>query len=114
MLYSTRAIVLRSIKYGDTSLISTLFTEKQGVQAYMAQGVRSSKAKNNKAALLQPATLLDIVVYHKPNTNLQRIKEFQFAYLYTSMQEEVVKNSVALFSAELLLRLLPEHAQQPE
>ncbi len=114
MLQPTKAIVLRSIKYGDTSLISTLFTEKQGIQTYIIQGVRSSKAKSNKAALLQPATLLDIVVYHKPNTKLQRIKEFQFAYLYTSIQQEVVKNSIALFSAELLLRLLPEQAQQPE
>ncbi|MBS1772678.1 MAG: DNA repair protein RecO [Bacteroidetes bacterium] len=114
MLQHTKAIVLRSVKYGDTSLISTLFTEKQGIQSYMVQGARSSKAKSNKAALLQPATLLDLVVYHKPQTKLQQIKEFQFAHIYTSLQEEVVKNSIALFSAELLLRLLPEQAQQPE
>ena len=74
MLQPTKAIVLRSIKYGDTSLISTLFTETQGVQTYITQGVRSAKAKTNKAALLQPATLLDVVVYHKPNTNFYRIK----------------------------------------
>lgn len=114
MLHNTRGIVLRSVKYGDSSLITTLFTEKQGVQTYMVQGVRSTKTKNNKAAMLQPATLLELVVYHKPQTNLQRIKEFQYAHIYTAMQEEVLKNSIALFSAEVLLRLLPEHAQMPE
>lgn len=114
MLQNTRGIALRAVKYGDTSIIATIFTELYGVQSYMVQGVRSSKAKNNKAALLQPATLLDMVVYHKPNTKLQRIKEYQYAYIYTSLQEEIIKNSVALFSAEVLLRILPEEALMPE
>src|SRR5690606_33343156 len=70
--------------------------------------------KQNRAGLLQPATLLDLVVYQKPGANLQRIKEYHPAYIYTSLQEHVVKNSVALFSVELLLRLLPEHAPMPE
>ncbi len=114
MLHNTRGIALRAVKYGDTSLIATIFTEQYGVQSYMVQGVRSSKAKNNKAALLQPATLLDMVVYHKPQTKLHRIKEFQYAYIYTQLQEEIVKNSVALFSAEVLLRMLPEEAIMQE
>lgn len=114
MLENTRAIVLRSVKYGDSGLISTLFTEKQGVQAYIVQGARSSRAKSNKAAMLQPATLLDVVVYHKPNSGLQHIREMQYGYLYIQLQEDIVRNSIALFSAELLLRLLPEHAQQEQ
>jgi DNA repair protein RecO (recombination protein O) len=114
MLHKTKGIVIRSVKYGDTSLVSTIFTAQYGLQTYMVQGVRSSKTKNNKASLLQPATLLDLVVYHKPNTNMQRIKEFQFAYLYHTLQEDIIKNSIALFSVELLLRLLPENAPLPE
>jgi DNA repair protein RecO (recombination protein O) len=114
MLDSTRGIVLRSVKYGDTSLISTVFTEKHGIQSYLVQGVRSTKSKTNKASLLQPGMLLNMVVYHKPNTNLQRIREFQYAYIYNSVQQEIIKNSIAIFSVELLLRLLPEHAPMPE
>jgi DNA repair protein RecO (recombination protein O) len=114
MLHNTRGIVLRSVKYGETSLIVTIFTELYGVQSYIVQGIRSAKAKQQRAGLLQPATLLDLVVYHKPQNNLQRIKEFQPAYIYHSLHEEIVKNSIALFSAEVLLRLLPEHASMPE
>ncbi len=114
MLTTTKGIVLRSIKYGETSLVSNIFTRTFGVQSYMVQGVRSSKAKNNKAALLQPATLLDLVVYQKPNVSLQRLRDFQHSYIYQNLQEEVVKNSIALFSSEVLLRLLPEHADQPD
>lgn len=114
MLQKTKGIVLRSIKYGDTSLITTIFTEQYGIQAYMVQGVRTAKSRNNKAGLLQPATLLELIVYHKQQQSLQRIREFQASYLYTSVHEEVVKNSIALFSVDLLLRLLPESAPLPE
>ena len=113
MLQITNGIVLRSIKYGDTSLICNIFTRQLGVQTYLLQGVRSSKAQN-KAALFQPATLLEIVAYQKPQKNLQRLKEYRAAYLAANMQQEVVKNSIALFSVELLLKLLPEHAPLPE
>lgn len=114
MLQATKGIVLKSIKYGETSLITNIFTAHFGVQTYLVQGVRTTGVKRNKAVLLQPATLLDMVAYHKSGTTLQRLREFSHAYLYTSLQEEVVKNSVALFSVELLLRLLPEGAPQPE
>jgi DNA repair protein RecO (recombination protein O) len=113
MLQNTNGIVLRSIKYGETSLITNIFTEHFGVETYLVQGVRSSTARN-RAALLQPGTLLQLVAYHQPQKNLQRLREFQSAYLYTSLQEDVVKNSIALFSVELLLKLLPEHAPMPE
>lgn len=111
MLQKTRGIVLRAIKYGETSLICSIFTEVYGVQSYLVQGVRSAKSRNNKAGLLQPGTLLDLVVYHNPQKGLQRIKEFQLAYLYQHLQEDILKNTVALFSVELLLRLLPEQAE---
>jgi DNA repair protein RecO (recombination protein O) len=113
MLQRTNGIVLRSIKYGDTSLVTTIFTAMYGVQTYMVQGVRSAKARQNRAGSFQPATLLDLVVYQQPNKNLQRIREFQVSCIYSTLQQEVVKNSIVLFSAEILLRLLPEHAPLP-
>lgn len=116
MITTTQSIVLRSIKYGETSLVSNHFTRVYGVQTYLVQGVRtpSAKGRSSRAGLLQPATILDIVAYHKPQGNLQRLKEFTPAVFYQSIHQEVVKNSVALFSAELLLRLLPEAAPMPE
>lgn len=92
-----------------------MFTDVYGVQPFMIQGVRTSgKNKQTRAGLLQPASILDLVFYHKPGGHLQRIKEFHPAYIYSSLHEHVVKNSVALFSVELLLRLLPADATMPE
>ncbi len=113
MLQKTKGIVLRPVKYGETSLVATIFTEAYGVQAYMVQGVRSSKARQNRAGSFQPGMMLELIVYQQPNKNLQRIREFQPAYIYGALQEDVVKNSIVLFSVEVLLRLLPEHAPLP-
>jgi DNA repair protein RecO (recombination protein O) len=113
MLHKTKGIVLRSIKYGDSSLVTTIFTALYGIQTYMVQGVRSAKMRQNRAGSFQAGTLLELVVYQQPQKNMQRIKEFQVAHLYQTLQEDVVKNSVLLFSVEVLLRLLPEQAPLP-
>lgn len=115
MLQTTQGIVLRSVKYGESSLVCTVFTRTYGAQAYLVQGVRASaKGRSSRAGLLQPGTLLDLVIYQKPQRSLQRIREFSPFYIYQQLQENIVRNSVALFSLELLLRLLPSDAPAPE
>ncbi len=113
-MQNTQGIVLRSVKYGDTSLITTIFTSLYGVQAYMVQGVRSVKASRNRSGLLQPGMLLDMVIYYQPMKHMQRMREYQPAVIYQSILQDVVKNSVSLFSVEVLLRLLPEAAPLPD
>lgn len=108
MLHKTKGIVLRSVKYGETSLILTVFTEIAGAQSYMVKGVRNAKSKSKRAGILQAASLIEIISEHKPNRQLQHIREFEAAYIYKSVPEEIIKNSIALFSVELLSRLLPQ------
>ncbi len=115
MISATQSIVLRSLKYGESSLITTQFTRVFGVQSYLLKGVRSAagKGRSSRAGLLQPAMILDLVAYHRPQGNLQSLKEFSPAVFYKSLHEEVIKNSIALFSIELLLCLLPEAVPMP-
>ena len=114
MLHKTRGIVLRTVKYGDTSIIASIFTELFGVQSYMMNGVRSSKPKAAKGNLLQPGNILELVVYHNEIRNLQRIAEFKLGYIYTSLHFNVVKNTVALYLIELLQKSLKQPEQQLE
>lgn len=112
MVHKTRGIVLRTVKYGETSLICTMFTELFGLQSYMVKGVRSSKKR--RSSPLYPGALLDMVVYQQPNRNLQQIREYAPYVLYESLHEDVVKNGVALFALEVAAQLLTAQDAQPE
>jgi DNA repair protein RecO (recombination protein O) len=114
MLHKTAGIVLRTVRYGDTSVVINIFTELFGIQSYLVNGVRTGKAKTSRANLLQPANLLDLVVYHRENKNLQRISDFRLAYLYRSLYADAVKNSIALYTVELLDKTLRQPETHPE
>ena len=110
-LHKTKGIVLRAVRFGDTSLIVTMLTELFGVQSYLVNGVRTtSKKGSGRANLFQPSAILDLVVYHNELKNLQRIKEFRWGFLYQAVLSDVRKNAVAMFMVELLTKCL----KQPE
>ena len=113
--HKTRGIVLRAVKYGETSLIVTILTELFGVQSYIINGVRTSTKKGTgKANLFQPTAILDLVVYHNELKHLNRIKEFKWNYLYKHIFSDVPKNTVALFMIELLTKCLKQPELNPE
>lgn len=88
-----------------------MFTEVFGVQSYLVNGVRTTQKKGaSKASLFQPSSILDLVAYHSEFTNLQRLKEYKWDFLYRHVLSDVRKNAVALFMIELLTKCL----KQPE
>jgi DNA repair protein RecO (recombination protein O) len=109
LIYSTKGIVLRTVKYGETSVIASVFTELFGVQSYLVNGVRTS-GRSGKAHLFQPSSLLEMEVYHNDLKNLQRIKDIKWSVVYKNILSDVIKNGVALFMVELLQKNL----KQPE
>lgn len=109
MLQKTRGIVLRFTKYGETSIIVTIFTEVFGLQSYIVNGVRSKSAKQ-KIALYQPLTLLDLVVYHRPNANLERIKEIRVLFPFQTLTADPKKSAVAMFLTELLNKTVKDES----
>jgi DNA repair protein RecO (recombination protein O) len=114
MIEPTRGLVLRQLKYGETSLITTVFTERFGVRSYMMKGVRSPRNKTLRVGLLQTCSLLDLVVDHRPGRQLQQIREFSLHYFPQQLQEDVARNSIAVFCTEVLAKLLPEGESMPE
>lgn len=110
-LHHTKGIVLRTVKYGETSVIVSIFTELFGIQSYLVNGVRTTTKKGSgKANLFQPSAILEMVAYHNELKQLQRIREFKWGQLYQHILSDVKKNAVALFMVELLTKCL----KQPE
>lgn len=106
MLQSVKGILLKTIKYGDTSLIANIFTDVFGLQTYMIKGARSNRNKRNNTGLLQPSSLLNMVVYHQPGKNFQTIKEYAVSEDQVYFHDNAIKNCIAIFSIELLHNLL--------
>jgi DNA repair protein RecO (recombination protein O) len=114
MTHKTKGIVLRSVRYGETSLVVTVFTELFGVQTYMVNGVRTNKKSGSKAAMFQPSALLDMEVYHNEQKAMHRIRECSWSFLYKNILSDVVKNSIALFMVELLQKTLKQPEQNSD
>lgn len=112
MLHKTRGIVLRTIKYSETSVICTVFTEELGLRKYIVNGVRSTRAQV-KPALLQPMSLLDMVVYQRENKELNRIGEIRPAYVYSGLPFDIVRGAVGMFIAEVAQKTIKEADPNP-
>jgi DNA repair protein RecO (recombination protein O) len=115
VLHKTKAVILRAVKYGETSLILSAYTELYGLQSYIVQGVRASNKKGVvKANYFQPGAVLELIVYHHDLKNLQRIKEFRWSFLYEELFADVMKNSVMLYMMELLQKCVKQPENNPE
>ena len=104
---------MRSIKYGETSIIASIFTELLGIQSYLVNGVRIS-GKASKAHFFQPSSILELQVYHNELKNLQRLKDIKWSVLYKNVLSDVTKNSVALYMVELLQKCLKQPETNPD
>lgn len=113
MLASTEGIVLHFIKYGESSVIATIYTHEFGRQSFLISAARSKKSKN-KASLLQPLFLVDLVTYQKQTREIQRIKEIKSYHTYQNIPFDVVKSTQTIFLAEMLYKTIGEQESFPE
>ena len=104
MVIKTRGIVLRAIKYSETSVIADIMTEHFGLRSYIVSGVRATKSKV-AAGLLQVMSLVEIVAYEKAE-KLNRLTEIRAAHVYTTLPFEMQRMSVGLFIAEVARRTI--------
>ncbi|MEG1717606.1 MAG: DNA repair protein RecO [Bacteroidales bacterium] len=106
MIINTEGIVLRQIKYGDSSSILKIYTRLRGVQSFMVRGMRKVGSKQ-KSALFFPLTELDITAHIEKN-QLHYLKEVKLAYPYQSLYMDIRKSGIAVFLSEMLNKCLNE------
>lgn len=112
MLHKTQGVVFRLTNYSESSIIVTIFTAAFGLQAYIVNGVRKSRKTN--IALYQPLTLLDLVVYHRENASILRIKEVKCIHPYQSITTDFRKSSIAMFLNEVINKTVKEQSHARE
>ncbi|MEP6645849.1 MAG: DNA repair protein RecO [Saprospiraceae bacterium] len=113
MIYHTRAIVLRSVKFGESSLIVDMYTEQKGHQTFIINSVRKAKSIT-PPSYLQLLTLVDIVAYHQDHKKINRIKEVRLDHTYQSIPFDMRKSSVITCLAEITYHCLSTAYPQPD
>ncbi|MDC0008115.1 DNA repair protein RecO [bacterium] len=111
MQVTTPAIVLSSLKYGDTSLIVKVFTASDGLKSYLLKGILTSKKGKLKTALFQPLTQLELVAVHRNKGTLESIREAKVMHHYQTLHTDIGKNALTMFLAEILSSSI--HEEEP-
>ena len=113
-MIETPAIVISTIKYGDSSLIANCYTKSNGVKGYMLNGILKSKKRNINKALFQPFSLISIISDHRKKEKLNYIKEVRVNKPITSIHNSILKTSITLFLSEVLKSVLQEEGGRNE
>lgn len=111
MIVRTEAIVLRTLPYGETSLIASLFTRAKGRLSVIAKGARLPGSRFG--GTLQPSSCLQVVFYYRPTRELQTLSESSFAQYLPALGRDLEKLALSLRMAELVLALLPPEEPLP-
>ena len=101
MLTKTQAIVLHSLKYGESRLIVDVFTRTFGRQSFIVSIPKTSKGKIKKQ-FFQPLTLLEIETDIRPKLQLQKLNDVRLLTPFASIPFEPDKLAISLFVAEFL------------
>ena len=112
MLQTTRAVVLKTIRHGDTSIILKAYTESSGLRSYVVRaGARKS---SGRMAVLQPLNRVEIVATEDPDRDLNNVREIRVAEPYMKLPFDPLRGTIALFVQEVLYRVLKEGSADPE
>ncbi|MBR5749386.1 MAG: DNA repair protein RecO [Prevotella sp.] len=101
MLTKTPAIVLHSLKYGETRLIVDMFTRSHGRLSFIVSLPKSPKGKIKKQ-FFQPLTMLEIETDVRPKLQLQKLSDVRLLYPFSTIPFEPDKLAISLFVAEFL------------
>lgn len=112
MITKTRGIVLRSVRFGESSLIVDVLTKSSGRVSFMVHIPKTSKGKIKKQ-YFQPMTLLDFEYDFRQRSNLQRIKDVLVSLPYSSIPIDPAKSCISLFLSEFIYYATRNEQENP-
>lgn len=110
-LVATPAVVLSTLRYGETSKIVRLATREHGVQSAIAKG--ADRPKSRFGASLQPFSggIAHIIV--KESRELQLLTAFDVGHVRIALAADLDRFAAASVLAEVMLRFAPSEPHPP-
>lgn len=109
---TTEGFVLRSLRYGDTSRVATVFTPDLGKFSIIAKGARVPGSPFG--ASLDLFTISQFVVYHRTGRDLQMLKSGDVEHHFPSIQTESVRFTLGCAILEFVDRMMLEGEPAPQ
>ncbi len=106
-ILKTDAVVLHKVKYGDTSVIVTLFTKEYGKLSAIVKGGRNPKSK--LGMVVDIFNHLQVVFYKKDTRDVQLISSVDLINHFPNLKEELDSIKYAQGVLELVKSLTVEH-----
>lgn len=100
MIISGEAIVLRTMKYGESSLIATLYMREHGKVSVLAKGARNRG--RSKVIALEPMSHVQAVVYTKPNRDLQLLTQCEAVRAMKGLTADLDAMAAGMAAVELV------------
>ena len=112
MLEKTRAIVLNSLKYGESQMIVDMYTEGRGRLSFIQRIPRQGRG-GIKKQYFQPLTILDIEFDYRATQRLHKLRSAAVAFPFRSLPFDMAKLSIALFVAEFTIYVTRSEQADP-
>ena len=108
---NSKALVIKSIKHGETSLIVSCYLEEIGYRSFLVKGLYGSKKSRFSKAHFFPLNLINIHYSFNEKKNIGFIKEVKSEVLFNTIHSDVQKSSVIVFLSEILNNVFREELE---
>ncbi|HEV8356454.1 MAG TPA: DNA repair protein RecO [Gemmatimonadales bacterium] len=102
---STPAIILATLRYGETSKIARLATRDLGIQSAIAKG--ASRPKSRFGAALHLLSEGQATLYPSRSSDLHTLASFDPQHVWVGLAERMDRFATASLLSELMLRFAP-------
>jgi DNA repair protein RecO (recombination protein O) len=106
MIVKSDAIVLRTMKYRETSRIATLYTKESGKISVLAKGARDGKSRLGGA--LQPMNHVCVLVYMKESRDLQLLTQCDITRSFPGLTSDLDRMASGMAAVELTDAVSPD------
>lgn len=110
MLHTTRAVVLRTVRHGDRSVVLRSYTEAFGARSYMLRAAR----RGATSVIPQPLDRLELVVTEDARHEMHAVREWRVERPYQRVRSEHARGLLLLFAQEVFHKTLREEVPDRE
>ena len=101
------AIVLHSLKYGDSGLILHVLDSEEGRTSLLLRGLGKGKNSPDMGCIFD-LSILDIVTAASPKASMATLREYEPKVALNEIRTDLNKSVIALFISELLYRSIKD------